>query len=121
MADPIVPQTPNVDGQVITIWTTYTANGAGVRVTTSLPTYAPKIDTRIGHPVLSMIAISNQAGGAVDDREVYTASNEMARGTSADSAGEWDIVDVDTVGHTVAADFDGVLGITYIAFGAQRA
>jgi hypothetical protein len=127
MADPIVPnyETGLLDGQVVLYWCTKTAAGATTRVTCDLPTHAPFIDLRIGHPVLSIYSISNEGGGAGTDREVFDAAHEMERGVSADSAGEWDLVDHNTVGIYNAADAapggDGLIAITYIAFGGARA
>jgi hypothetical protein len=123
MAAPITPNFEYglIDGQVVTVATPYTAGGATTRITIDLSTYQPWIDTRIGHPVLGMLSVSNEAATNVTDREVWLPSKEMERGTNADSAGEWEVVDYNTVAVYLAADHNGIILITYIAFGGQRA
>lgn len=119
MAAPITPNTPNVDGLPITIFCDFTSTGATKRDTCDLPTYAPLVDLRIGHPVISMALITyatNSTGS-----EAYKTDNEMARGTSADSAGEFDIADHNTIGIYHAANDNGCLAVCYIPFGAQEA
>ena len=121
MAAPITPNMPNYDGEPILVWCSYTAGGATTAITFDLPTYAPKIDLRNAHPVLSMMSVSNEAGGAVGDREVWLPQNEMARGTAGDSTGEWMISDADTIGIYLTADKNGIIAVTYIPYGVQKA
>jgi hypothetical protein len=119
MADPITPNAAKVDGQVVTIWCSVTAGGAGNVVTVNLPTYAPKIDTRIGHPILNGMFVTDETN--VTGSEVLLPSAEMARGTAPDSTGEWQITDIDTITFYQTADQNGFLGLTYIAYGVQNA
>jgi hypothetical protein len=123
MASPITPNFEYglIDGQAVVSWAAYTAAGATTRITIDLPSYAPWIDTRIGHPVLGMVSISDEAATNVTDREIWLPSQEMERGTNADSAGEWEVVDYNTVAVYLAADHNGKIMISYIAFGGQRA
>ena len=120
MADPITPNTPNVDGQVITIACTFTSTGATKEDTVTLPTYVPRIDIRVNHPVLSVYYHASDSD-TPSNSEILTPSNEMARGTAADSAGEWRVSDINSIKIYHTADKDGAVFITYIAFGAQEA
>lgn len=121
MTAPITPRMMDLKGKPITIWCSYTAGGATTAITFDLPTYAPKIDIRVGHPVLSMVSVSNEAGGDVADREIWLPENEMIRGTAGDSTGEWMISDADTIGIYLTADKNGIIGVTYIPYGVQLA
>lgn len=119
MTAPTTPKVADVDGKVVTVWCSLTSTGAAGVETINLPTYAPKIDIRIGHPILGMMFITDETN--VTGTEQFLAANEMARGSAPDSAGEWQITDVDTVTVLQAADQNGFLGITYIAYGGQNA
>lgn len=121
MAAPITPNIEYglIDGQVTTAYVAHTSTtGAGVE-TINLSSYYPFIDTRIGHPVLSMAFISNETD--CTGTENLLPSKEMERGTAPDSAGEWQITDYNTVTYYSSVDQNGFLFITYIAFGGQRA
>lgn len=117
-ADPITPNVMNVDGMPVVMICAFTSTGATRRDTCSLPTYAPKIDIRLAHPIISMMLLHPTSA---TNKETYTPANEMARGTVADSAGEWDISTISQVGiyHTTAAN--GILVISYIGYGSQEA
>jgi hypothetical protein len=121
MADPIVPnfEYSLIDGQVVTIWASLTSGGATTAVAVNLPTYAPHIDVRIGHPVLSMISISDNA--TITGTETFLQADEVERGVSGDSTGEWSITDYNTVDVYNTPNVDSHLMITYIAFGGTRA
>ena len=117
MADPITPNTPDVNGRPMVMFVAST-KGAGAQ-TVDLPTYAPLIDLRVGHPILSLAAIQYETD--VTGSELFDAAHEMARGTAPDSAGEWNIVDSNTVTVYRAADKNFALFISYIPFGSQQA
>lgn len=107
------------DGQVVTIWLDKVPSTGGTKVMeSSLAAGDPKIDLRIGHPVLGIYSIGYETAGA--DSENFTQDGEMERGTSGDSAGEWQIVDADTWEIYSTPDKDYIPGITYIAFGGRR-
>lgn len=109
----ITPNMANVDGKPIVI----AANGTGADPSVvTLPTYAPKIDLRIGHPVLAIFAHNNTAFTAA----VYKPDDELARGTAAPGTG-YSIIDFDTIHlKDVTANVLKVL-ICYIPFGSQQA
>lgn len=119
MAAPTTPRTPDIDGKVITVWCSVTSTGATTVETVNLPTYAPKIDIRFGHPILNMAFVTDETD--LTGTELFLPANEMARGTAGDSTGEWQITDQDTVTIYQTADQNGFLGITYIAYGGQLA
>jgi len=121
MVAPIVPNFEYglIDGQSILVWCNVTSLGATTATTGSLPTYAPKIDIRIGNPVISNIFISDQT--AVTGTEVFIQALETERASAPDSTGEWNIEDADTINIYLTADHDGFLGVSYIAFGGTRA
>jgi len=109
----IVPNMANVDGKPIIM----TADGTGADPSViTLPTYAPKIDLRIGHPVLSLFAMDNTVGSVA----IYTPALEQARAT-APGANEWSIytsseIQVDNGGGNALKVI-----ISYIPFGTQQA
>jgi len=110
----IVPNMANVDGHPIVMAADGTAAATSV---VTLPTYAPKIDLRIGHPVLAIFAYDATAKTAY----AHKPAEEAARGTAAPAAGEWSImtssvINVDNVGVAALK----VL-ISYIGFGTQQA
>jgi len=119
MAAPITPVAENVDGHIVTVATPYTAAGATTRITVNLSSYQPKIDVREAHPVLCMLAFSTETNGT--GTEAFYPAFEMARGTAADSAGEWEVSDLDTVALYLTTDLNGILFITYKAYGVQEA
>jgi len=121
MVAPIVANAHNLDGQVVVFAADYTSAGATTVCTATLPTYAPNIDIRIGHPVLSMMSYGNEAGAAVGDKEIWLPENEVLRGTSGDSVGEWQISATNTIEIYNTPDKDGFLIITYIAMGGAKA
>lgn len=120
-ASPIVPNTPNVDKQVITIPFAITSGGAAQEDDATAPTYAPKIDIREGRPALSAIYLPTEGAAANSDIEFFYPNNLMPRATPADSSGEWRVKDKSTVSVYHAADLDGAIVVTYIAFGSQQA
>jgi hypothetical protein len=121
MASPITPNFEYglLDGQVVTTFLSLTSTGSTTAETCNLCTHAPWIDIRIGHPVLGGIFITDETN--VTGTEAFIASNEMERGTSGDSTGEWQIVDHNTIEIYKTADQNGFVGVTYIAFGGARA
>ena len=120
MTAPIVPnfEYSLIDGQVVLVWMAVTAGGAGANVALSLPTHSPFIDIRLGHPVLSGGLVNNETSMV---GEAYLQVNEMERGATADSVGEWVIVDHNSVTIDLTLDEDAFLGLSYIAFGGNRA
>lgn len=110
----ITPNMANVDGHPIVM----AADGTGAATSiVTLPTYAPKIDIRLGHPVLAIFAHDNTAFTAY----AHKPAEEAARGTAVPGAGEWSIIsssviNVDNVGVATLK----VL-ICYIPFGSQQA
>jgi len=118
MADPVTPTVMNVDGMPIVMVCAFTSTGATKRDTCSLPTYAAKFDVRIAHPIISMMLL-HPTDTTADEN--YTPAKEMARGTVADSSGEWDISDLDTVGIYHETDAVGILVISYMPYGSQEA
>ena len=117
MAAPITPNTPNVDGHVITIFVATTATGDAT-ITITLPTYAPNIDIRIGHPVLDVSVLwattitNNHAGNPEDETE---------RGTLPDTAPTFAIMTNRTIGLEKAANEAGGIAVTYWALGGAKA
>ena len=118
-SSPITPITPNVNGLPVLIWNSVTSTAATTVHSVDLPSYAPKIDIRIGHPVLAMCFVTNETN--VTGTEAFLPQNEMPRGTAPDSTGEWEVIDIDTVEIYKTADQDGILFLNYIAYGAQLA
>lgn len=117
---PITPQLPNVDGEAITVAITYTSTNAATE-TITLPTYMPKIDLRINHPVLNIFLLVTEAD-ASSGSLVFPPDKEMKRGTAPDSANEWQIATLSTiVVFDDALDADGIAFVTYIPFGVQQA
>ena len=114
---PITPQLSDVNGQAITVAVAVTSTGAGAE-TCTLPSYMPKIDIRIAHPVLDLMHLVIEDDTA-SSSDVFLPGSEMQRGTAPDSAGEWDIEDASSLKFYSGADKDGILFITYIPFGVQ--
>lgn len=119
MAAPITPNAENVDGHIVTVATPYTSGGATTRITVDLSTYQPLIDIREAHPVMCMFSYSTTTDGT--GTEGFYPALEMARGTDADSTGEWEVVDANTVAIYNTVDQSGTLFITYKAYGVQEA
>ena len=117
MATAITVNAPNVDGHVITMFMATTAT-ADATVTLTLPTYAPWIDLRIGHPVLD---VSQLTSTTITNNGAGNPEDEMERGTAADSAPEWAVLTKNTAQREKTADEAGLCAITYIAFGGQKA
>jgi hypothetical protein len=117
MAAPITVNAPNVDGHVVTMFVATTATGDPT-VTLTLPTYAPWIDLRIGHPVLD---VSQLTSTTITNSGAGNPEDEMERGVAADSAPEWAVLTKSTVQREKAADEAGVCAITYWAYGVQKA
>jgi len=122
MATPVI--VPNIeyslwDGQVVTIFCAKTPSTGGTKVMeTSLAAGDPNIDIRLGHPILGIYSFGYETDGA--DSENFTQDGESLRGTSGDSAGEWQLVDHNTWEIYSTPDKDYIPGITYIAFGGRR-
>lgn len=114
--DQVDTSTPNCEGQVITIGI---ATGATEEVDVSLPTYMPKIDLRIENPVLQLFFL---VSGAADytGSEIFELSMMCIRlADSPTEAGEWAIVDADTVRvFKTGGALAGTIFITYIAAGS---
>ena len=121
MVAPIVANAANLDGQVVTFTCDVTSLGATTATSGDLPTYAPNIDLRIGHPVISVMFIATEAGCSFNSNEIFLPENEMARATAPDSTGEFSITDQNTIAIYLTPNFNGLLVVTYIAMGGTKA
>lgn len=109
----ITPNMANVDGKPIMM----VADGSGADPSiVTLPTYAPKIDLRIGHPVLTLFAMDNTVGSVA----IYTPDLEQKRVT-APGAGEFSIYTNSIVRLDNGAGNALKVVISYIPFGSQQA
>ena len=116
---PITPERPNLDGHVVQAYIALATTGATTLETVTLNTYDYKIDIRIGHPVLGGCFIEFQTD--VTGSEVLIPANEMARGVAGDSAAEWSVNDKSSIKFYKTADKHGLIIISYIAYGVQKA
>lgn len=116
MVTAITHNAANYDGHVVTVWCDTTA--AGQPCTVTLPTHAPWIDLRIGHPILGGAFHSTTAH---TNSEPFDATGEMERGVAPDSAVEWAVTAKNTISIYKSNDEAGHVAITYIAFGNQKA
>lgn len=109
----ITPNIPNVDDMPIAM----VADGTGaVPSVVTLPTYAPKIDLRIGHPVLAVYAMDN----TTHDAAIYTPDLEQAR-AAVPGATEFAIQTNSVIHIGNAAGNALKVIISYIPFGSQQA
>ncbi len=109
----ITPNMANVDGKPIIM----TADGTGANPSViTLPQYAPKIDLRIGHPVLAIYAMDNTTGVVITFEPVH----EQKRAT-APGAGEFSIYTSSEIQATNAVGNALKVIISYIPFGTQQA
>ena len=114
----ITANAPNVNGQVVTICCT-TAATQGVNV--DLPDYAPKFDLSVECPIIQMFHICT--AGDFAQSLLFELANMVARGIvvdAPDTAGEWNIIDLDTVFVYKTAATAGFVFITYIAAGNEQ-
>jgi len=109
----ITPNMANVDGQPIVM----TAEGTGAAPSIiTLPTHAPLIDLRIGHPVLCVWAKDNTVGTVA----IYPPALEQAR-TAVPGATEFAIQSSTVIHIGNAAGNALKVIISYIGFGTQQA
>ena len=113
----ITASAPNVRGKVVTICCTTTAT-QGINV--NLPSYAPKFDLTVECPIIQMFHLCTAVDFA--DSIIFEHTGMIARGAvvdAPDTAGEWNIIDLDTVFVYKTGATAGFVFITYIAAGAQ--
>lgn len=118
MVDPIAASAPNVSGQVVTICCDTVAT-QGVNV--NLPSYAPKFDLTVECPIIQMFHLCTAANFA--QSLLFELSAMVARGAVVDApdvAGQWNIIDLDTVFVYKTGATAGLVFITYIAAGAEQ-
>jgi len=109
----IVPNMANVDGKPILMSADGTAAAPSI---VTLPTYAPLIDLRVGHPVLCVWAMDNTVGSVA----IYPPALEQAR-TAVPGATEF-AIQSSTVIHIGNAATNALkVLISYIPFGTQQA
>jgi len=109
----ITPNMANVDSEPIMM----VAEGTGaVPSIVTLPTHAPLIDLRIGHPVLALYAHDNTAFTTA----IYTPNLEQAR-TAVPGATEFAIQSSTVIHIGNAAGNALKVIISYIGFGTQQA
>jgi len=103
----------NIDSEPIMM----VAEGTGAAPSVvTLPTYAPKIDIRVGHPVLAAYAMDNTLNTAA----IYTPDLEQAR-AGVPGATEFAIQTSSVIHLGNAAGNALKVIISYIGFGTQQA
>ncbi|GAG79737.1 unnamed protein product, partial [marine sediment metagenome] len=115
-----VPNMPYeiIDGQVVTVALAQQVGaGAGAVQTLDLAAGDPKIDLRIGHPVLCIAFISMETD--TTGTQIHQPADEMERSQVPTATDEWRIVDADTVARWQVVDHNGYGIVTYIAFGGR--
>lgn len=116
---PIIPNLQDMDGKIVTFWFEYTSAAAVNTIT--LPTYAPQIDLDAGCPIISLASILTEAITDISESKAFTPAKECARAAAPDAAeDEWAIQTANTL-KVDTSDKNGIMMITYIAKGGQKA
>ena len=105
--------------RVIAAITTCAAVGAAVTIT--IPNGYPPIDRTIPCPVLAIVLADNTAGGLLaNGQEMFAIAGQMATGTAADSAGEFQITGARTIELFQQIATDQVALVIYVAKGSGQ-
>lgn len=104
--------------KAITVGITYTSGGATTAVTITLDSDYPPIDRTIQSPILGIFLIADETAVAVDDIQMSIPSNQVARGSAADSGNEFAITGARTISVYNTPDKNGIGWMTYIPQGS---
>jgi hypothetical protein len=94
-------------------------SSGGVANTLTIPAGHPYIDLTHAHPLISAMAMLNEANTDQSDSPICDCANEMKRGVAADGAGEMSIMTLATVS-LYTTNKDGIALVSYRAAGAQQ-
>lgn len=122
MVSAITPNTPDVNGDICVEVIATTATGDAT-VQLNFATNSPCIDMSIENPVLKVMHLGNTAvnfaNSTLSDLAEQVKRNAAGTG-DPDTAGEYKIIDANTIMLEKTADAAGIVFITYIAYGAQQ-
>lgn len=105
-------------GHIITVFQDFTATGVGANTVTLNAGY-PFFDLTKNHPILSLTWICTEGDDISQSETAMDITSEVARGTAADSDGEFDIEGANSFKVYSTNNKNGILMITYWAAGCK--
>lgn len=104
--------------KAITIGITYTSGGAATEVTITLDSDYPPIDLSIQSPILGIFLIADETAVAVDDIQIFLPTGQVARASTPDTAGTFQISGAREIVLENTPDKNGIGWMTYIPKGS---